>query len=109
MQERIEKLPTLRIEKPIDRDVFYDAYNEYADGIGTMADIAKKCGVSAEFLTPMVYAFAYGYPLPKKLFRDEWTDEDWKAKKEQRQKYMKHARKVRLERLREKKKAENGN
>lgn len=107
MQEKVEALPTMRITKPIDRDTFYDAYNEYVDGIGTMKDIAKKCGVSVDLTTPLVYAVGFGLPLPKKLFKDEWTDEDYKKLKEERQGYMKHAHEVQLERL-AKEKAKNG-
>lgn len=107
MQERVEALPAMRITKPIDRDAFYDAYNEYADGIGTMKDVAKKCGVSYPYIVPIIYAVAFGLPLPKKLFKDEWTDEDYKKLKEERQGYMKHAHEVQLERL-AKEKAKNG-
>lgn len=107
IQERVEALATKKVYKPIDRDTFCEWYNRYADRECTIDDVANACGVSWEYASTLIYATAFGYPLPKYQFTDEWTDETRQELKEYFHNNANHAREVRLARL-AKEKAENG-
>lgn len=107
IQERVEALATKIVEKPIDRDTFYEWYNRYASRECTIEDVAKGIGVTCTHASTLVYATAFGYPLPKYQFTDEWTEETYAKLKEKRKKKADYAREVRLARL-AKEKAENG-
>ncbi len=107
IQERVEALATKTVERPIDRDTFYEWYNRYASRECIIDDVAKGVGISHQLATTLIYATAFGYPLPRYQFTDEWTDEKYAELKEKRRKSVDYARGVRLARL-AKEKAENG-
>lgn len=107
LQERIEELATRDVRKPIDRDTFYKWYNRYVDRECTIGDVAKACGVSYEIIHPLIYATAFGYPLPKHQFTDQWTDEYAKELKKKQGDIARENRNKYLKRLREER-AKNG-